>query len=520
MRSSTCLLASIAALILCACGDDDGDGTSGIAPAPQTPAAERGTLIESPPARIASYSELELLERMGDLDVAADFIRFAYTPRCAIDVHHMRYRTVGAKDEATTASAALMIPSGSNVTCRGRRPILLYARGTKVERDFNIANLENEDNVEGILIAAAFASQGYIVVAPNYAGYDTSELSYHPYLVADQQSKDMIDALAAARSALSTATAPDTSASGELFITGYSQGGYVAMATHRAMQEADMTVTASAPMSGPYALAAFGDAIFQGRVSISAPLNVALLMTGYQDAYGNIYSNASEAFEAPYAEGIDTLLPSATAARDLYAQNRLPQSELFSSTPPDSAFAGFTPATTPTELASVFASGFGPNHLITNGFRLAYLQDAQANPDGGFPTLTTGLPPANPGSAFRQALKLNDLRGWTPAAPMLLCAGREDPTVFYLNTELMQSHWAANAPGAPVTVLDIDSPSDNSDPYADLKSNFALARDLLAASAVIEGADDGGRAAVLDAYHAALVPPFCLGAAKSFFDSH
>ena len=67
----------------------------------------------------------------------------------------------------------------------------------------------NPDNAEGLLIAATFAAQGYIVVAPNYAGYDTSALAYHPYLNADQQSKDMIDALTAARSALPTSIGAD-----------------------------------------------------------------------------------------------------------------------------------------------------------------------------------------------------------------------------------------------------------------------------------------------------------------------
>ena len=32
-------------------------------------------------------------------------------------------------------------------------------------------------------MAAVFAAQGYIVVAPNYAGYDGSTLDYHPYLM-------------------------------------------------------------------------------------------------------------------------------------------------------------------------------------------------------------------------------------------------------------------------------------------------------------------------------------------------
>jgi len=65
-----------------------------------------------------------------------------------------------------------------------------------------MTNLQGDPNGEALIMAAVFASQGYIVVAPNYAGYDSSTLPYHPYLVADQQSKDMIDALTAARSAL------------------------------------------------------------------------------------------------------------------------------------------------------------------------------------------------------------------------------------------------------------------------------------------------------------------------------
>ena len=114
-----------------------------------------------------------------------------------------------------------------------------------------MANIGDGANTEGVMLAALFASRGYIVVAPNYVGYGTSTLGYHPYLNADQQSKDMIDALAAARSALPVASESSTTASAKLFITGYSQGGYVAMATHRAMQAAGVAVTAAATLSGP-----------------------------------------------------------------------------------------------------------------------------------------------------------------------------------------------------------------------------------------------------------------------------
>jgi hypothetical protein len=389
----------------------------------------------------------------------------------------------------------------------------MYAHGTNASKTFNMADLTG--NSEALLMASVFASQGYIVVAPNYAGYDTSTLSYHPYLNGDQQSKDMIDSLAAARSAYATAS---TSDSGKLFITGYSQGGYVAMATHKAMQAAGTVVTAAAPMSGPYALAAFGDAIFMGEVDMSAPANFDLLATSYQHSYKNVYTSPTDVFEAQYASGADELLPSATAITAIYSNGQLPQNALFNSTPPSPAYAAMTPATMPANLAPSFALGFGTNDLVTNAYRLAYLQDAAANPDGGYPTTTTGVAAAAPGLALRQDLKSNDLRNWAPTAPVLLCAGDSDPTVFYLNTQLIDGYWAATAPTTSVTLLDVDSSAASGDPYANEKTGFAAAKAAVEAAAVIGGAN--GAMAVLQVYHSTLIPPFCLYAVKSFFDAH
>ena len=48
----------------------------------------------------------------------------------------------------------------------------------------------------------------------------------------------------------------------------------------------------------------------------------------------------------------------------------------------------------------------------------------------------------------------------------------------------------------------------------------AVAVGLVRAAAILGGATDGGDAAVLQDYHAGLVPPFCLSAVKAFFDAH
>ena len=489
--------------LLAAC-DNSNDDMGGPPDPPTEP--QRGDLIGDV-SLVATYSPTELLALASSNEVTQLLLGEILSPDCQINVYHFEYRTVDPAGEITPASAALMVPNDSANQCQGDRPIVLYAHGTHPDKAFNMADIEDSGNGEGLLMAVAFAAEGYIVVAPNYVGYDTSTLGYHPYLNGDQQSKDMIDALTAARSALPIVDAPDTTDDGQLLVTGYSQGGYVAMATHRALQEAGETVTASAPMSGPYALSASGDAIFQGRVTGRSPLNLTLLITSYQNAYGNLYANTTDAYEAQYAADIETLLPSTTPLSELVDQGKLPQSALFSSTPPDPAYADMTPATTPANLAPVFATGFGTDNLLTNDFRLAYLQDADNRPDGGFPTLSDGLPPANPENPLRQALKMNDQRTWTPTSAMLLCAGNADPTVLYLNTELMQNYWSS---ATTVTVLDIDSSVVNNDPYQSQKNGFAIAKGLVELS--------GGDDAVLEAYHAGLVAPFCLSAVKQFFD--
>jgi hypothetical protein len=502
-----------AALLAAACGGGGGTGGSG---AGDTGPPPRGTLLESPPALLTTVTAVNLLAEL-NLATNLQLLSVSGAPVCDLLMYHIQYETVGGANEPTTASAVLMVPTGLGANCTGPRPILLYAHGTTTDRAFTMDNLQN---TETLALVAVFASKGYIVVAPNYAGYDTSTLGYHPYLIADQQSKDMIDALTASRTALPLASATLTKDNGQLFITGYSQGGYVAMATQRAMQAAGMTVTAAAPMSGPYALAAFVDAVFYGEVNGDAPVSSTLLLTAYQKAYGNIYSDPTQVFQSQYADGIESLLPTTTPRSELYAEGKLPEFALFSATPPAPAFAADTPPTTPANLAEVFALGFGTGYLLQNSYRLSYLQDAQANPDGGWPVPTTGIPAATPGLPWRQALRMNDLRNWVPTAPVLLCGGDMDPLVFWLNTQLMQSYWASHAPAsAPIGVLDLESAATANDPYAGLKQDFAAAKALVAATAVEQGATDGGELAVAEVYHTLLVAPFCFAAAKTFLDN-
>jgi hypothetical protein len=491
----------------------------------------RGSLVFNPPLRTAALSAAEFRTSLSETANGQSLLAVAGTPKCGVSFHYLQFGTVGGANETTTSTGALMVPTGTDPACTGPRPVLLYAHGTTTAKSYNLANIVDRTGAaysEAALIAAMYTAQGYIVVAPNYAGYDASTLSYHPYLNADQQSKEMIDALAAARKAFGNVGVAD---SGKLFISGYSQGGHVAMATHRALQAAGQTVTASAPMSGPYALSAFGDAVFYGNVNLGGTVFTPLLATSFQKAYGNLYSNPADLYTSTYAASMETILPSNDSVDNLFATNRLP-SALFSSTPPtapvgsppalQATLNAVTPPTTPASLAPLFALGFGSSPLINNNARLAFLLDAIANPDGAVPTITNGLQAAAPANNLRKAFKANDLRNWTPGRPVLLCGGNADPTVFYnVNTQVMQRYWTVGGTSMPaglLQVLDVDSAATGaSDPYAAAKAGFAQAKASTAAAAVAGGARDGGASAVIQAYHGSLVPPFCNAAARGFF---
>jgi dienelactone hydrolase len=509
------------AVVLAGCGGGSG-GDPGSAGAQDT-SGDRGSLLQNPPVRLTALSAVDFKASLQTSATGQNLLAIAGAPVCDIDVQYLQYATVGALDEKTTATGVLMTPSGADPKCAGPRPVVMYAHGTNITKSLNMAALNDTSNAayrESVQIAAIYAAQGYIVVAPNYAGYDSSTLSYHPYLNADQSSKEMIDILTAAKKALPTLLNPAAD-NGKLFITGYSQGGHVAMATHRAMQAAGIKVTAAAPMSGPYALAAQGDATYLGSINAGSTVFTPLLTASYQKAYGNIYTAPEDVYETAYATGIETLLPGAYDFTSVVTSGKLPQLTLFSSTPP-TAPEGSPPSLQPTLNAittstnALFAAGFGTTNLIKNSARLSYLLDAFANPDGLVPTPTTGAAAGTPTHPLRMAGKKNDMRNWKPAAPVLLCGGNADPTVFFsVNTQGMQGLWTNPAsplvlPAGLLTVLDVDSaPTGATDPFAAAKLGFAQAKAAAAAA--------GGAQGVVTAYHGGLVPPFCNVASRGFF---
>ena len=455
---------------LTACNDGSPGTTINTSTAP-------GTLIQSPPFRVASLNAAAFAAQLGATSSGQQLLALSTPnpalnlPTCGVDMHYFQYQTVGGKNEPTTASGAIMAPTGS-AACTTARPVLVYTHGTAVTKGYNLANIldsTNEAWTESAMMAAFYAAHGFIVIASNYAGYDSSSLPYTPYLNADAESKDVINAYHAAMSAISAGLPSGVTASSTLFVTGYSQGGHVAMATVRAMQAANITVHGSAPMSGPYAMLAFGDAaVAFSNPSLGGTIYYPMIINSYQQAYGGLYTALTDVYNPAYATGIDTLIPGQYTFTTLITSGKLPQFAIFDSATPSTGVAALDAILSAPSAASnpIAALGFGTPYLINNSERVSYAIDATTpgSIDGEFLSqvtqgalANTGLPPATkPVHPLRAALWTNDLRSFVPSSPMMLCGGHDDPEVWYsVNTYAMQQILNAQVPQL-LTVVDVD----------------------------------------------------------------
>jgi pimeloyl-ACP methyl ester carboxylesterase len=297
--------------------------------------------------------------------------------KCDVKVIGLNYITPGAKGEVSNASGVLLLPTGAD--CGVAAPLVAYAKGTDVQKPRTLAN--PADSETGLL-AAMYAGQGYAVVATDYLGFAKSTYSFHPYLHADSEATSVIDSIRAARQAIPSMGG---SLNGKVMLTGYSQGGHASMAAHREIEKSlssEINVVAGAHLAGPYNLS--GSMKLPDAIA-GYQFFVPYLITAWQKIYGNLYSNVSDAFKSPYANGIESLLPSATL--------------------------NYTTLVTSGKLPGI--NGETPNQARDALFQSSFSSDILTNPN-------------NP--TFLAAQK-NDLLDWSPKSQTMLCSGSGDPTV-------------------------------------------------------------------------------------------
>lgn len=250
------------------------------------PPAERGQLLGSSSIRNYTVVELGFLFGLAGIPL---------TPEHPVAVHKLVYETVGPWGERRQASGVIAIPQKAGVAW----PLATYQHGTLAKR----SEAPSANPLGETLLGVAFATAGYVAVLPDYLGLGDSA-GVHPYHHARSHATTGVDALRAARR---FCTANGILLNDQLFLCGYSQGGYAAMAVLRELEQfhsEEFPITAAATMAGAYDLSGVTTDDFLSDRPMPSPYYFALLLAAYQEIYG-LAPTLPDLLTPPY----DTTLP-------------------------------------------------------------------------------------------------------------------------------------------------------------------------------------------------------------------
>ena len=190
-------------------------------------------------------------------------------PVAEVTLNRVRYASTDGDGRTLTLSGLLAVPKDGPT-----KGVVLYFHGTTADRRLSPSRYSRtQPNGEAQTATLAFASGGYALLMPDYRGLG-DDSGVHPYPWAEDNVQSGLDLLRAARELRSLP--------GPLYVTGYSEGGAVAMAATRRMEAIGGELPRrSAPLSGPYDLSETTLRSLLGGRQAAFPLSLKLYFLSY-----------------------------------------------------------------------------------------------------------------------------------------------------------------------------------------------------------------------------------------------
>jgi hypothetical protein len=321
-------------------------------------------LVEATLLYSASATQLKFLAQFSGFDLDVNEIKYD------ADVYKVIYKT-SFNDTEINASGLVVLPKTSTGV-----GMISFQHGTITNHDDAPTNLTETD--PDALLYAALSSSGFITVIPDYLGFGSATSILHPYYVEEYSASAVIDMLIAA-SELADREVIDFN--NKLFLAGYSEGGYVTMAAHKAIEEQTpegFELIASFPAAGAYDIAGMQNHLLS-QVTYDDPSYIAYIIRAYQLTY-DFPTALTDFFKQPYADKIPGLFDGSKGTSEIDAQ-----------------------------LTTVLAD------LLQDGL----YEKLNSNPNYLY---------------IKNAFIENSLTDWTPSALMYMYHGKSDVTVPYQNS--------------------------------------------------------------------------------------
>lgn len=362
-----------------ACGGSD--SRTPVAPAP---VAERGALVTVTSSTTVGVIEVNAaLAALTVLGVDTAGLSGKY----GVSYNTIVYKTVTPDGRIIDASGVVAYPNklgGLPSPLLSFQPATIFTDGDAGSLNANIAS-----------VVKAGAGLGFVMIMPDYIGYAASTSEVHTYVQAEGLAAAVIDMIRAVRTLLAR---NGVATNGQLFLTGYSEGGYATLAAHKEMQQnlaAEFPVTASMPAAGPYDMSA--TAQYMVRLDRNDnPQFLGFVFKSYD--HWHAWNRLDSIFRVPYNNVIATYYDGTHSS-------------------------GEVKAALTTSMIDLFLPAFRTDFLA-----------------GGEATVKAGI-------------AANDIYDWAPQAPTRLFHGAEDDIVPYFNASRAESAMRA-AGSANVTLVD------------------------------------------------------------------
>jgi hypothetical protein len=366
--------------------------------------------------------------QFGNFDLSADPIGKNSLGIEKVDAIKIDYTTVNVDASADTVSGGIAMPEVAASSIKG---MILYFHGTTVNPTnvpSNFAPLSSSSSyTDGTLMAALWASQGYVVIMPDYIGLGDDTAHPHPYVVYPQQNAQSGLAMVKASRTLLTKNYGLTSTL-PLFTTGYSEGGAYSLEAGHLMQTnpayastLNVTLRKVVPLSGFFDLSNTGLGYLFGNIQsegvapyyiydtelmqLSKPFLIGYLVSSYAH-----YASATPTdifasqFDPPCSPDCDTLY-------QLY----------FTSKPTDTVVA--TEASSyATQAGYLSHDSNSATPLLTSAYATALMNHDTTNP-------------------LYQQVAGADTYTFTPQFPVALLSLQQDSVVTRANSDIAYNHF-------------------------------------------------------------------------------
>lgn len=170
------------------------------------------------------------------------------SPTYSVDAYIIEYVSIDHTGEQIPVSGVVLIPQQADPM-----PLLIYQHATILENSQAPSISITSDSGQANTLLGSFASHGYIVAMSDFVGTGQPNCVKYPseYLYADSEAANGVDMLIATEQLLEQLK---VKTNGQLFLSGYSEGGQAVSALADLMQSdfPQYPVTAAVFMEGPY----------------------------------------------------------------------------------------------------------------------------------------------------------------------------------------------------------------------------------------------------------------------------